>query len=814
MRSTITVLVLGLFLIGSQLQAQKCKQCLPVPQELKGYVKASLMSSLYNDRTGSEFDKLTFDYKDSDEQKNYWRVYSDRGKNPLYVTPNGRKNGSNLDFMQQVYVTERQGNWFKIVNLEIVDGDLEYVEKGWMKAENLLLTSYALSNESSITKKGLVLVNLDNIADFKMMVKAAEQGQKLKQYTFYEDPQKSKVRGNETELEIRYVLKELNGIKLLSRNDRLDNLSASDRENNVNGWMANVNITDWDTRVCLETTYGKDYAEVYKGKTIPVFIKESQLDAFVRNNIESPTEEIYAHSIKEKRKSTVMMRMPILENYENSDKKKVATLGSVSGKSGDERDDLKGRAKEEVEELRTKRNNINVLFVVDATKSMDDFFPAVRKGIQKIIALNNERFKKEMRFSVAVYRDYADGEAAFENIPLTDDVQSIYNFLASVRIGSVGKAREEAVYNGLLRGLDESLMDPKQSNVVVLIGDAGNEIPDAKGYNHEQVTNKLLQYNASLVTFQVYYGIQSAYEAFNTDAIDYFYNMGAKTDKKQDLIPNLAPIPNQPNSYELKFKDPETGQLEYFVEAGFGRFIYASDNKAMPISVLQDNLANAMNNYLRRLDEEINNYNDLLRNGKSKVKDRSKFDEANEQNLRDHLRDQGFTEDEIDVALESFAEFSMSGFTNMRFYNKPLKNFAPVVFLSDEEVDNMIRVFDKVDPEANLTDSKAQIADALVAQTKAALGETSDERVKQKSMSEIWNILLAVPFDEKGEYGTLRDVPIGDIPNSNHPSLPKFILQFQESVRRFTKKNLEEDRFRLNSQFYYWIPLEKIPGNG
>ena len=123
-------------------------------------------------------------------------------------------------------------------------------------------------------------------------------------------------------------------------------------------------------------------------------------------------------------------------------------------------------------------------------------------------------------------------------------------------------------------------------------------------------------------------------------------------------------------------------------------------------------------------------------------------------------------------------------------------------------------VFDEIDPQASNAEAKIQIYNGLIAQTKAALGETSDERVEQKTLSEIWTILLGVPFDDKGEYGNLRDIPLKDIPNSNHPQLPKFILQFQNSVALFNKSNLEEDRFKLNDQFYYWVPLEKIPGNG
>lgn len=804
------------FFLTVALQAKAaggCESCLARPLELRGFVSADFVRGLYDGKTSLE--SLTYKYSKSSEENNYWRVYSDRVKNPIYSSPNGLKKSRTLDFMEQVYVIDKDPqNWLKLAAFEAVEGKMTYVELGWVPVRNLLINDHALSNSNSITKKGLVLVNMDNVAELQAMTKAAEKGIEIDKYMFYGDPERRNPLGEERKLEIRYVLKELSGVKLLSVNDKIDDLSQANRQNNVNGWMQDLNVTDWDTRVCLETSYGPEYSEVYSGKKIPVFIKRSQMDAFVNLGTDDPTEAIYKLDVTAKRKVNYMMRMPILQNFKGSDIKQVATLGSVKG-AGEEIPQKVAEMKQLVEKLKSKRNNINVLFVLDATKSMNDFFPAIKSGIENIIALNKEKHKKAIKFGIAVYRDYEDGEQAFDIVPLTPNEKDIFNFLATLSSFSRGKTAWESQYYGMLKGLEESRMRADESNIIVLIGDAGNSREDAKGLTLDKVSSAVTAMHANLIAFQVYFASKPAYTDFNSDAIDMIRELGLRSDRKQDLIPMLKPVKGRSNSFELQFKNPNNpNQVEMYAEGGFGRFIHANDNEAMPLNVLNDNLTEALDEYLAAIDKQIINYSNYIKTGDLKMEGGDKFEDANKENLRDYLESEGMTPAEIDLAMQQFSQFSVKGFTKTRFFNAPLDCFSPVVFLSDQEVDGMIKVFNDIDPKASSAEAKLQIYKGLIAQTKAALGESSDERVEQKTLSEIWTILLGVPFDEKGEYGTLKEIPLKDIPNSNHPELPKFILQFQQSVALFNKTNLEEDRFKLNEQFYYWVPLRKIPGNG
>jgi len=811
MRVVFRSLLLGYVIFGGAfLFAQDCEKCLATPQELKGYVSASLMEEIYNGR--KDLAQLTYDYKNSEEKFNKWNVYSDRAENPLFSSPGGREAPRKLKFMEELYVLETQTPWLRVGAKEVTDGSLIFKELGWVRVENLLLTTHALLNEKSTTKKGLVLINLNNTEELKAMTAAMKGGKEIEKYMFYANPQHTIIRQQEKELEIRYVLKEVRGSKLLSENDRINGLSDEMRKNNVSGWMKRVNITNWDTRVCLERSYGAEYKEEYGNDVIPVFKKEADLKAYAELGIEKASEAIFRHFIEKERMGNYIMRMPILENYENSDYKAVATVGSVGGVS-DSIASNKAKGKEIIEDLKTKRNNINILFVIDATSSMSDYFQAVNSGIEKIIALNKEKYKKRVKFGVAIYRDYADKNEVFDILPLTGEEQRVHNFLSGVRTYSAGTSHYESQYYGLIEGVKRSQMRPEQSNIVILIGDAGNHLEDEKMLQSTDVINSLDKYNASLITFQVVFGPKPSYSDFNLDAQDFLYGIGKESDTKGELKPVLVAVKTRKNAYELQFKDPESGVSRTYIEGGFGRFIHANDNEAMPIEELQKNLIDALGQYMTELDRQLIRFEQTPEKAQKK-RNSDNYEEADFENLNGYLKEGGMTQEEINLFFSQHDAFSLKGYTSTRFYQKDLSCFQPVVFLSDSEVDGMLQVFNDIDDDATPANAKVQIYNGLMAQAKAALGEQSDERVKKLTLSEIWGILLGVPFDENNEYGTLKDIPLAEIPTSNHPMLPKFIVQFQHSVGLFTKSNLKEDQFKLHDEFYYWVPLRKIPGNG
>ena len=93
------------------------------------------------------------------------------------------------------------------------------------------------------------------------------------------------------------------------------------------------------------------------------------------------------------------------------------------------------------------------------------------------------------------------------------------------------------------------------------------------------------------------------------------------------------------------------------------------------------------------------------------------------------------------------------------------------------------------------------------------LGEVSDEPILSKSLNEIWEIILGIPFDLKGKYGEMANVKLGNIKNIDDNTFLKFKTDFENKIDHFTIDEFMQYSFQSGSQTYFWIPLSSFPGN-
>ena len=809
--SRIKYVALLLLIAASwSLEARSELECYAFPEALE-VADAQLMADIYSGKISIH----SLRPKRAKKNDILWKVYSDRSHNELKLTDQiGAKSVAELDFMEAVYIVEinRKGNMVRVASREFVNGGNRLKNRGWLAVKNLILTNRALSNNDGISKKGLVLLTARSMDEFKIFVEEArinkEKDIKNDEYTYFSAPSCNLTDTLEEskKLEILFVLKEMDGSKLLSLNDDLSELADLNLVEVVKGWMPNINITNWDTRMCLETTYGDFYRKKYEGKEIPIFIEKEKLDIFAKTG--RIVDAIIKYEINDERMLASEMRLPILENINGSTVKRVGTLASVNGGSTKSRK-AKARAQEICEKFQEKRDNINILFVIDATSSMSKYFPAVQKGVANIVELNKSKYKKSVRFGVSVYRDFEDGPQECVVKPLTPYPQDVYNFLANVKTGSRAKSERESVYNGLIQGVEESGMDPSHTNLVVLIGDAGNHKIDKRGYSAQRVSEVLSRYNANFIAFQVYSTSSFAYTAFNKGSIDLTYGIG-----KMKNFENLKPVLKQDlngNKYDLMFQDKVTKETRLFPDGGFAQFTYSSVGTQMPISLLNQSLTESLDSLMASVSRALRGCDGT--SAKRNETDDS-FVAVEKETWVFLMKQNGMSDEAIEFALKEYPEFSSVGYAETSCYDTGVDCFRPVVYLTHQEVENIMNTFEDIDPNANNTEAKVQIYDALMATVKAYTGETSDERIYSKTLSEIWNIILKIPFDEAERYGDLKEMPLVDFLKSKNAKMKnKFINDFQQSLYKFNKTSLKMDRFTLNGQYYYWVPLSKIPGN-
>ncbi len=784
-----------ILLFSPSLFAQSSKEVpnyMKMPRKLADNVKAEFINAIHSG------EKSLLKVANGPKASNVWTVYSDRSDNILRGSPNGlKKRGDRkaLRFMEQVIVKEikqKDGHfWFNVYSriYQAHEGaDVQHhKERGWIRADKVLLTNYALLNEKSITKKEMALFSIDVGKDPEEV-----------DYLYYEKPAAKESKGVVQKFDIYYVLKEEVGNLLLSNTDKL---SGEKVKGDVLGWMKNAKTTSWDHRVCLERTHGKrikskySSRKEYKEYKLPVFDNIEALKFFLSNNQAKQKTIFRSLNIEKDRPHPQSMRMPVLENIDN-EKKKVVTIVDV----GEEERTNKAKIQERLNKLKNKREAVNILFVIDGTESMTEYYPPIRESIIETIKNNPvSATEKKLRFGLAIYRDYPDGKEKFSLIPLTNDHEKIIKELHKVETKSKDDDLPEAQYQGIINGLKKAGFEKGNSNVVVLVGDAGNHKPDPKDHTYQKVIDHLYKKRASLITFQVVNGTHTTYDAFNYDVQEYLRNSANRYVKNASDV-KLTKA-NVENTYKLAYPNFSRKDESLFM---FGRFTYASsDQKAMGPSLLNKNIVTALQDYLNTVDEAITMIQNARRGGQTKD------GKPDEQFLR-WLRLQDWSE-ELIRTYQRMGHITKKGFVNTHYYGLDKPCFKPVVFLSETEkrdIDNTLRAL--IEGRMTKTERQKEMQNTLLNQCLKMLGSDSKDQILNKTMDEIWDIILNVPFTGRK---SIKDKKLREISTMNKKEFQKFYHDFKEAARRFMNKSYRDSKFELADQYFYWIPLKDLPGN-
>lgn len=120
-----------------------------------------------------------------------------------------------------------------------------------------------------------------------------------------------------------------------------------------------------------------------------------------------------------------------------------------------------------VEDLRAR--GLDVVFVVDATASMERFIAAARATIDDIIA-DLSAVVPDLRLGLVAYRDRSDPWLT-QKAALTDNRYAIHNFLLDLTAEGGGDF-EEAVEEGLRVAIEDLEWRPGARRILVLVGDA------------------------------------------------------------------------------------------------------------------------------------------------------------------------------------------------------------------------------------------------------------------------------------------------------------------------------------------------------
>ncbi len=123
---------------------------------------------------------------------------------------------------------------------------------------------------------------------------------------------------------------------------------------------------------------------------------------------------------------------------------------------------------------------LDVVFVIDATRSMKDIMHQAKERIHDVIGVitgvlaSDGRPPRNVRFGVVAYKDYGDdyGLAAVMAIPLTNDYQAVRDFINGLH-ASGGGDEPEPIHEALATAINPNMGWRRQAkNIIVLVGDA------------------------------------------------------------------------------------------------------------------------------------------------------------------------------------------------------------------------------------------------------------------------------------------------------------------------------------------------------
>lgn len=129
--------------------------------------------------------------------------------------------------------------------------------------------------------------------------------------------------------------------------------------------------------------------------------------------------------------------------------------------------------------------NLDILFVIDDSVSMKDYFPIVGDCLQTILKSIDFYEDRNVRVAVSYYGDVDFSDEPFETSKLADvrNRPEMDKIIAETRshVGQGGGDAPESVFEGIRKAIDEAGFKPYAQKLVIVIGDMGDKSGDDPG---------------------------------------------------------------------------------------------------------------------------------------------------------------------------------------------------------------------------------------------------------------------------------------------------------------------------------------------
>ena len=710
----------------------------------------------------------------------YWIVYSDRANNYTYTTPGGVTRFDTLKFKERVFIARISTGYALIYQETSPDTKSLSISpnaksKGWIKLDNLLLWNSCPVDAYKIYDKGVVVNNL-NTLDSSQYIEISPE--------FQQDPElKITATVKALKLEFYFIYKEVGNALLIGKESLI---TGSNSENSViQGWIGAQHIARWNQRSCLEPVNGENNINLSQQANVrpAIFLEESQ--AIVYKDSGKMDRAYIKPVIELQRMSPYSFRFPILSTTHEF-VHNVVTIGNMGQQKVTEKD--KAEAKKKYEELTNRQSKINIVFVVDATTSMQQYYqPIVRALLDTNLIKMNEHQK--IRFGAVAYRDYVDGEKVAEYVKLTDQIAPVKTFLENTVAKSHPDDKDlpEALYKGMEKALSDQMgFNKDESNFIILVGDCGNHPQDPTGLTLDQIVNKLDTFSVNMIAFQANNRkSEPSYSQFITQVQDMIrktitWSLGTAVRFDQVRSGYRESVAVGRNRQKIivggySYCAPDQSQVPDSLDKLVKRKFVDFNNQVTDWLVVLNNLLNVGHNTAVWTDEIIQ-----------------------------WLKKKGFNDAQIKILQGE--EIKVNGYTSAKILNPPLTVFDYTIFMSKVDYDLLIKNLRIINIPIT-TNRKRDFINALSSLALSYTGSFNAENVMDYSVDDIMKVILGIP-----KVNNSLKINLKEIPTLPQPTFNKYILDLQQKLSELEQIQFDEHYyFKSNGHIYYWIPLSEMP---
>lgn len=728
-----------------------------------------------------------------------WEVWSDRKDNNTHEQPDASSGIKlSINYLDWFYVTEENGSFIHLFkgDLNTETGQISNTQDyGWIEKKNMIIFPYCIQSKASITKKAILLNNIDTInrADLENSDKPVD---------FYDSPNlgTGKKVGESRLFEVFYVYKITPEAVLLGKGEEV--FGGDIAQKTILGWADRRKVVFWDNRVAIEANWHEAALAERLQKQLPAAILDKPRSAQIYKVGQKISEDhIYLTVRDTVRKDGYNWRYPIFGEMREKGSEgilQVGAIGKVVTKGKSINPEIRASVLRKYEKARQEQKNINIVFVLDGTQEMKEHYATVVRALKN----SSEKIQKStntVKFGCVVYRDNDADNDKLSIKPVTEKFDNVITFIENINSDYNSSTKGTALYAGLEAAAEKTNLNAKHTNILILVGTKGDNA--LSGVGEDDLTDLLYKKNCHLISIQARNGGTDTYEEFTYQMNDILSKVAQKRYEKYKRSSGHS---NPPQITEVLKGEYQKFKLRN--TAGIGELVFPNAGETLNSSNIEKEISQGIINANTRVNNLLDVL-DLLFKG-SGSKQGSDVSEFNASVLY-------FIIDQAELSEEEQGSISMDNFQGLKEgyairqvlgMEHPL--FKSVLFLNLDELNEMYGKFRQLDDaQSTLTEQRKSLVEAWKALLKRYEGDGDFDEL---TMDEVNQKVFGLPCSSPLLKG-LKLGQIFDIPAERFNRYVSNMKQKREQIKKILESKDYKYSFQSYGRTYYWIDEDLLP---